>query len=343
MNRGRSSMIKFGAFATVMALLFAFLIMIFGEYRTGPSNTYSAIFTDASALKSGDAVMVAGIRVGSVDKVSLRPDNTAQVSFGTDRDLVLTIGTKAAVRYLNLVGDRYLELLDGPASTQLLPAGSQIPVERTTGALDLDTLLGGLKPVIRGLNPQDVNALTSSLLEIFQGQGDSMQSLISHTSSFSNDVADNNATIEQLIDNLDAVLSTLNNEGSEFSTTVDRFQRLVTELAKDRDPVGAAIDALDSGTATIAELLGNIRSPLARNVDQLNRLAPLLDADKGLINTSLHKAPTNFRKLDRVGAYGSFLNYYLCGIAVRVTDLQGRTAQFPWVKQENGRCAEPNA
>ena len=225
----------------------------------------------------------------------------------------------------------------------MLPAGSQIPIERTTGALDLDTLLGGLKPVIRGLNPQDVNALTSSLLEIFQGQGDSMQSLMSHTSSFSNDVADNNATIEQLIDNLDAVLSTLNNEGSEFSTTVDRFQRLVTELAKDRDPIGAAIDALDSGTATIAELLGNIRSPLAGNVDQLNRLAPLLDADKGLINTSLHKAPTNFRKLGRVGAYGSFLNYYLCGIAVRVTDLQGRTAQFPWVKQENGRCAEPNA
>ena len=49
------------------------------------------------------------------------------MKFDADRDVVLTTGTKAAVRYLNLVGDRYLELLDGPGSTKVLPAGSQIP------------------------------------------------------------------------------------------------------------------------------------------------------------------------------------------------------------------------
>ena len=63
---------------------------------------------------------------------------------------MLTTGTKAAVRYLNLVGDRYLELVDGPGSTRILPAGAQIPVDRTAPALDLDLLLGGLKPVIQG-------------------------------------------------------------------------------------------------------------------------------------------------------------------------------------------------
>ena len=93
------------------------------------------------------------------------------VTFDADRDVVLTTGTKAAVRYLNLVGDRYLELVDGPGSTKVLPAGSQIPPDRTAGALDLDLLLGGLKPVIQGLNPQDVNALTASLIQVFQGQG----------------------------------------------------------------------------------------------------------------------------------------------------------------------------
>ena len=66
-----------------------------------------------------------------------------------------------------------------------MPPGARIPVERTAPALNLDLLLGGLKPVIQGLNPQDVNALTASLLQIFQGQGDTMESLLSHTSSFS--------------------------------------------------------------------------------------------------------------------------------------------------------------
>jgi phospholipid/cholesterol/gamma-HCH transport system substrate-binding protein len=91
----------------------------------------------------------------------------------------------------------------------------------------------------------------------------------------------------------------------------------------------------------LADLLTNARPPLAGTVDQLNRLAPLLDQDKGLLDSALVKAPGNYRKLVRVGSYGAFVNYYICGIQLRVTDLQGRTALFPWIKQENGRCAEP--
>ena len=103
--------------------------------------------------------------MGTVNGVSLRPDKTVVVKFDADRNIVLTEGTRAAVRYLNLVGDRYLELVDGPGSTKRA-AGRRVrfPIDRTAPALDLDLLLGGLKPVIQGLNPQDVNALTASLI-----------------------------------------------------------------------------------------------------------------------------------------------------------------------------------
>ena len=147
--------------------------------------------------------------MGTVNDVSLRPDKKVVVKFDADRNIVLTSGTRAAVRYLNLVGDRYLELVDGPGSTKLLPAGAQIPVDRTAPALDLDLLLGGLKPVIQGLNPQDVNALTASLMQIFQGEGGTLESLFSKTTSFSNALADNNQTVQQLIDNLNTVVATL--------------------------------------------------------------------------------------------------------------------------------------
>ena len=133
----------------------------------------------------------------------------------------------------------------------------------------------------------------------------------------------------------------MGNEGERFSGAIDRFEQLTTALAADRDTIGTAIESLSNGTASIAELLTNARPPLARTVDQLNRLAPLVDQDKGLIDVALQRAPDNYRKLTRVGSYGSFVNYYLCGINLRVTDLQGRTAVFPWVKQKDGRCAEP--
>ena len=69
----------------------------------------------------------------------------------------------------------------------------------------------------------------------------------------------------------------------------------------------SAIDSLSTGTASIAELLAATRPPLAGTVDQLNRLAPLLDQNKALVETALQKAPNNYRKLVRLGAYGAFI------------------------------------
>ena len=184
MTGSRGTIIKFGIFAVIMALLTVFLFFTFGQYRTGSTNGYSAVFTDASRLAAGDTVRVAGIRVGTVTDVSLQSDRKVLVEFDADRDIKLTSGTKAAIRYLNLTGDRYLDLIDGPGSTRLMSAGSQIPVDRTQPALDLDLLLSGLKPVIQGLNPQDVNALSQSLVQVFQGQEGTLDSLLAKTSSF---------------------------------------------------------------------------------------------------------------------------------------------------------------
>ncbi len=340
-RRTTTTVIKFGTFAVVMTVLTAMLFVIFGEYQPGSKTAYSAIFRDVSSLREGDSVRMAGIRIGTVENVSLRADTTVEVHFDADRAVVLTPGTRAVVRYLNLVGDRYLELIDSPGPNGTLAAGAQIPLQRTAGALDLDLLLGGLKPVIQGLKPDDINALTSSLIAIFQDQGTTLDSLMSKTTSFTNTLADNSATVQSVIDNLKSTLQTLSKDSDQFSGVIDRLQRLADGLSTDRDPIGAAIESLNNGTASMAELLTQARPPLSGTVDELNRLAPLLDQDKDRLETGLRMAPENYNKLIRTGAYGSFVNYYLCGIAVRVSDLQGRTAEFPWFKQETGRCGEP--
>lgn len=336
----RSTLIKFGMFVVVMMLLTASLFFIFGQYQTGSTKDYSAVFADASRLEAGQSVRVAGMRVGTVKRVKLQRDKSVLVTFDADPGVRLTTGSRAAVRYLNLVGDRYLELIEGTDGTPL-PPGSQIPKERTQAALDLDLLLGGLKPVIRGLNPQGVNALSAALIQIFQGQGGTLQSLFSNTSGFTAALAEHNQTIQALIDNLRTLLATLTKEGDKFSGTIDRLEKLVTELAAEKDPIGEAIESLNNGSASIADLLGDARPPLAGTIDRLNVLASNLDNQKDRLDTSLKKAPENYRKLIRTGSYGSFFNYYICELKWRVTDLQGRTAVFPWLKQENGRCTEP--
>jgi phospholipid/cholesterol/gamma-HCH transport system substrate-binding protein len=340
MTGARGTFIKFGVFAAVMVVLTACLLLVFSDYRSGTGKAYSATFGNTSGLEAGDSVRASGLKVGKVTKVSLRSDKSVVVDFEAEPTVTLTKGSRVAVRYLNLVGDRYLELVDKPGATTVLPEGSRIPIDHTTPALDLDVLLGGLKPVIQGLDPQDVNALTGSLVQIMQGQGPTMESLFSKTSSFTNTLADNEQVVRQLIDNLNAAMATMSRDGEQFGATVERLHQLVAELSEERDPIGEAVEGLSSGTVSLAQLLSDARPPLTATIAELGRLAPNLAAGNDDLDAALVKAPDNYRKLARIGAYGSFLNYYLCGIQIRVSDLQGRTAVFPWVKQETGRCAE---
>lgn len=331
---------KFAVFAALMLALTVGLVTVFGQYRTGATTGFSAVFKDSSGLRQGDTVRVAGIRVGTVRKVSLGADHLSYVTFDAADNVQLTMGTRVAVRYLNLVGDRYLAVVDGPGSTKILPAGSQIPMARTEPALDLDLLLGGFKPVISALNPNDVNALSAALLQILQGQGGTIQSLLSKSSSFSESLADNDALIGDLIENLRSMLGTLQRNGDQFSATIDRLDKLVDELAQYKDPIGSAITALDNGTASVADLLTQARPPLAGTIDQLNRLSVPLDADKDRIELGLSRAPDNYKKLARLGAYGSFFNFYLCGINLKVSTLSGGTLTLPMVEQTTGRCSK---
>jgi len=86
----------------IMVLLTVSLFFIFGQYRTGSTEEYSALFTDVSRLKEGQTVRVAGVRVGTVNSVSLRPDKKVLVKFDADHSVVLTTGTRAVIRYLKL-------------------------------------------------------------------------------------------------------------------------------------------------------------------------------------------------------------------------------------------------
>ena len=182
---------------------------------------------------------VAGIRVGTVDDVSLQPDRKVLVKFDADRNVKLTTGTKAAVRYLNLVGDRYLELVDSPGIDEDPAAPERrYPVDRTAPALDLDLLLGGLKPVIQGLNPQDVNALTTSLVQILQGQGGNAGiAVLARPRRSRNALADNNQVDRAADRQPQEHRSTRSSkDGDKFSGAIDRLEQLVNGLSQDRDP-----------------------------------------------------------------------------------------------------------
>src|SRR6201997_4153907 len=341
----RSMVIRVSVFALAMLLVAAGLVVVFGDFRFGPESTYHATFSNVSRLKSGQKVRIAGVPVGAVSGVKLNGDNTVDVKFGIDRRYTLYSSTRAVIRYENLVGDRYLEITSGPGELRKLPPGGTINSQHTQPALDLDALLGGLRPLVKGLDADKVNTISSAVIQLLQGQGGALANVLSDTSAFSSALGQRDQLIGDVITNLNTVLGTVDQKSAQFSASVDQLQQLITGLAKNKDAIAGAIPPLASTTTDLTELLKNSRRPLQGVLENTRPLATELDNRKAEVNNDVEQLGEDYLRLSALGAYGSFFNIYFCSVSLKINGPAGSDIQIGMggqVDPSKGRCAFVN-
>ena len=333
--------IKLGAFSLVLLLFTAIIIVVFGQMRFDRTTSYSAVFSNASGLRAGQFVRASGVEVGKVSKVELINNGSqVRIDFDVDRSLPLFDGTTASIRYLNLIGDRYMELKRGE-SDKRLPSGGTIPVTQTEPALDLDALIGGFRPVFRSLDPDKVNTIASSLITIFQGQGGTINDILDQTASLTSALANRDQAIGEVVRNLNTVLDTTVKHQQQFDETVQNFQALVTGLNDRADPIASSVADISDAAGTIADLLSDNRPLLQSTVGHLETVQQPLVDQRDKLNDILTRLPTAFKILGRAGGiYGDFFNFYSCDISIRMNGLQpgGPVRTVKLFSQPSGRC-----
>jgi phospholipid/cholesterol/gamma-HCH transport system substrate-binding protein len=342
MKRDRT-LLKVGIFTVAMMLVAGFLIVVFGEFRFGSDSSYHATFSDASRLKAGQDVRISGVPVGTVNKIKLNPDNTVDVAFDVNKRYQLYTSTRAVVRYENLVGDRYLEITSGPGELRKLPTGATIPKQNTQPALDLDALLGGLRPVLKGLDGAKINEVSNAVMELLQGQGGALSNLLSTTGAFTQNLASRDQLIGDVINNLNTVLGTVDAKGAQFDASVDQLQKLLTGLAEGRDPVAGAIGPLATAENDLTDMLRESRRPLQAVIENTRPLAQRLDERKADVNKTLEPLAENYLRLNALGAYGAFFNIYFCSVRIKINGPAGSDILIPFggpPDPSKGRCSE---
>ena len=333
--------IKLGAFALVLLMFTAIIIVVFGQMRFDRTTGYSAIFSNASGLRSGQFVRASGVEVGKVKSVELIDNGShVRVDFDVDRSLELFDETTASVRYLNLIGDRYLELARGDSNTRLA-AGGTIPVERTQPALDLDALIGGFRPVFQSLDPEKVNTIAQSLITVFQGQGGTINDILDQTASLTSALADRDQAIGEVVTNLNTVLDTTVRHQQEFDDTVKNFEVLITGLKNRADPLAESVADISDAAGTIGDLLADNRPLLQSTISKLEILnQPLVD-QRDQLNQLLEQIPDALAIIGRSGGiYGDFFNFYACDVTLKLNGLQpgGPVRTVKVWSQPSGRC-----
>ncbi len=330
---------RFSVFVVVCIFGIVALLAIFAQLRFDDYVSYNAQFSNISGLSEGNFVRIGGVEVGKVKAIALAPGTTVNVQFAIDSSVVLTHGTKAVIRYDNLIGGRYLALEEGIGDATILHAGQTIPLSHTAPALDLDALTGGFRPLFRALDPDQVNALTGQLVSAFQGQGSTIGSFLDQTAAVSSTLADRDELIGQVISNLKVVLGTLGDQRDQFDKSVNSLSELIKGLAERKSDISTGLAYADAAAATTADVLTRARPPAKELLAQTDRAASLVLADHDYFDHLLDTLPDKYKLLGRQGLYGDYFSFYLCDVVLKLNGKGGQPVYVKVAGQDTGRCA----
>jgi phospholipid/cholesterol/gamma-HCH transport system substrate-binding protein len=310
-------LVKSAIFVAITAIITAALGISIASSGVSAAVGYRAVFSNVTGLAVGNDVDIAGVRVGQVTSIAVHDRNLALVGFSVQQGRPLPASVTATIRYLNLVGQRYIELGQGTGPVgRSLPPGGTIPLSRTTPALDLTVLFNGFQPLFRALSPGDVNRLASEIIQVFQGESPNITALIATVGSLTTSLATKDRVIDEVIVNLNSVLNTINSRGHALGNLITSLQELVSGLAAARQPIGSAISAISSLSSATAGLLQVGRAPLQADIAQLGRLASNLAANSPTVDAFLRDLPVKMADIAKMASYGSWLNFFLCDATV---------------------------
>jgi len=345
--------IKLAIFTVVTVLATFVLAVTISNQTFGNTVTYHAQFTDATDLLPGDSVRAAGVRIGTVKSVSVVDNHLAKVSFTVDSDVPVLTSTHFTIDYLNLVGQRYVALVNRPGGERQDPKQSISP-DRTSPALDLTQLFNGFRPLFQALTPSDVNTFALEIIKTLQGEGGTVADLAAKSATLTNTIADRDAVIGGVINNMLKVLNTVAQRDQGLNDTIQQLQRLVSGLASDRSTIASSLSNIDNLASNSALLLQQIRPYLPSELTNLSKVANTLNTTRNCpgyvypvgkepnqytvprfakncssgpitLEEYLQRAPIKLIQIIRTATYGSFFNFWLCDL-----ELGGQLGkQFP--------------
>lgn len=314
-RRYRRPLIWFVVFMMVSVAMTWMVFATLAREVTGPTHTYSAVFTDVSGMSVGDDVRVAGVRVGRVDRIELA-GTMAEVTFRVQRAQKLYTDTTASVTYQNVIGQRYLGLAQGTAGNhQLLGNHGQIPKERTTPSFDISYALNGFEPLLEQLEPEEVDNLTNALVQAFRGDPTSILALTTQASALAETFAGPDQVLGDLIGHLNELMASLAPQNAKLQAMIRQTRAVMSDLAARREGLVDSVGSINSTLSRLSAIVDAI-TPDAQQ---------FITRQPGLLDYGLHdgrprlaymmaNTPALLKAIARIMQGGSYLDGYACDL-----------------------------
>jgi phospholipid/cholesterol/gamma-HCH transport system substrate-binding protein len=274
------------------------------------SYSLTAKFDDVTGLLPDDNVKIAGVVVGKVKSIAI-DNGAAMVKFTVRKGVKVPTDSAAAIRWRNLLGQRYIYLYPGTAST-VLSAGDR--VAHTRSVVDLGQLFNRLGPIVKAIDPNQVNAFLDSVSSALQGNEPQLRQALDDLAKLAASLATRDEAIGRLVGNLDTVASTITNRDFEIRQILDNLLAVASTFS-------ANTDVLDQAVTQLGDFSGHLGQLLQANRGHIDNIVNNLQVLIEVVRQKLPTLDTVVANLDDVGATlfgasknGEFLNQTIpCG------------------------------
>ncbi|MEO6154953.1 MAG: MlaD family protein [Thermomonas sp.] len=275
----RANYVLIGGFtilATVCLLLFALWAAKFSSDRNW--RQYEVIFTEpVTGLTEGGGVQYNGISVGTVDTLSLAPDDARKVValLKVKADTPVKVDTRAKLSQQGITGQPFIQLTGGsPQAARLLPNNDDdIPIIRT-------------EPSALQNIADTANRLVARMDKLISDENIAkLSATIDHLEQATGSVADQREDISALIINARKATETLQVTLATANGALNKVDRNVV------DKLPALMAKLDATVGKLNSVAGNANALISENRpaiqsfanDGLSQLGPTLADLRALI------------------------------------------------------------
>ncbi len=303
-------LLVFVAVCTVITLYLAFTIGNIQLFQHRYKLT--ATFEDVSGLLANDNVKVAGVPVGKVTGIKI-VDGRARVTFNVRDNVNVPTDSKVGIRWRNLLGQRYVYIYPGTASTMLEDKAS-IPLDRTISVVDLGELFNRLGPIVKAIEPAKVNAFLDTVVAALDGNEAKVRQAISDLAVLTKGIASRDLAIQRLIENSNAVAAAINSRDAEIRTVLDNLVTIAGTFSDNTEVLDQAVTELGDFSQNLGSLLSANRGEVDRAITNLHTLVELVRTKLPTVDRVLGNLDETARAFFNSSRYGEWLNQVIpCG------------------------------
>jgi phospholipid/cholesterol/gamma-HCH transport system substrate-binding protein len=297
--------------AGLLVLVLAFLLaMNFNRLPLIGGTTYSADFSEAGGLQSGNDVRIAGVKVGTVSDIALDGDHV-KVTFRV-RDAWVGDQSRAAIKVQTVLGQEYLAL--DPEGTRDLSSSQPIPLQRTVAPYDVVQAFSGLSETVGQINTQQLAQSFQTLSATFAGTPPDVRGALTGLSALSQTISSRDAQLQQLLQNANGVTQTVAQRDAQVQQLLGDGNLLLEELHDREDSITALLNGTRDLSVQLTGLVNDDSAQLTPALRQLNQVTLLLQRNQDNLSRSIQLFAPFTRLFSNVLGNGRWFDSYICGV-----------------------------